>query len=97
MAGMDGPHGSVILTERNKKALSVLKDTIKSGKKDIGLFYGAAHMTGISKVLTEEMGFKQTKTEWVTAWDMTAKPGAATKPVVRPAPVEEEEQPAETK
>ena len=40
--GLDGPNGSVILTERNKVALKVLDDTIASGKKRISIFYGAA-------------------------------------------------------
>jgi len=31
--GLDGPGGSVILTERNKAAVKVLDETIKSGKK----------------------------------------------------------------
>ena len=33
--GLDGPGGSVILTERNKAAVKVLEDTIKAGKKKI--------------------------------------------------------------
>src|SRR5689334_10781732 len=37
---MAGMQGTVLLTERNKKALSVLKDQIRTGKKDIGIFYG---------------------------------------------------------
>ena len=42
---MAGMQGSVLLTERNKKALSVLKDQIQRGKKNIGVFYGAAHLS----------------------------------------------------
>ena len=72
---MSGMEGTVLVTERNKKALSVLKDTIKSGKKNIGVFYGAAHMHDMESRLAL-MGFKRTGLEWRTAWDMTANANA---------------------
>jgi len=68
---MAGMQGTVLLTERNKKALSVLKDQIRGGKKDIGVFYGAAHLPDMESRLAL-MGFKRTGVEWRTAWDMTA-------------------------
>jgi hypothetical protein len=74
MAGFEGPNGSVLVGERNNAAVRVMKEQIGKGQKNIGIFYGAAHMIGISKQL-EEMGFKHTKTEWRTAWDMTPKEG----------------------
>ena len=67
---MAGMQGTVLLTERNKKAVAVLKDTIRGGKKNIGLFYGAAHMSDIESRLAL-IGFKRTGLEWRTAWDMT--------------------------
>jgi len=68
--GLDGPGGSVILTERNKAALKVLDETIKAGKKKITLFYGAAHMPDLSKRV-REMGFKPSgPVEWKAAWDL---------------------------
>jgi hypothetical protein len=72
VAGLDGPNGSVLVTERNKKALSVLKDTIAAGKKDIGIFYGAAHMKDMEKRL-EGMGFKRTGVEYRVAWDLSPR------------------------
>ena len=74
VAGFEGPSGSVILTERNKKAVEVLKETLASGRKNIGVFYGAAHMIDLDKRV-REMGFKPVETEWRTAWDMTPKDG----------------------
>ncbi|HEV8604267.1 MAG TPA: hypothetical protein VGQ99_02800 [Tepidisphaeraceae bacterium] len=74
VSGLEGPGGSVLVTERNNAALKVMKDSIAKGQKNIGIFYGAAHMSGISKKL-EEMGFKHVKTEWRVAWDMTPKEG----------------------
>src|SRR2546425_1076234 len=53
-AGMDGPDGSVILTERNKACLKVLKQTLEDGKKHVSVFYGAAHMPSMSETLTKE-------------------------------------------
>ena len=73
---MSGMEGTVLVTERNKKALSVLRDEIKDGKKDIGIFYGAAHMHDMESRLAL-MGFKRTALDWRTAWDMTAPANAA--------------------
>ena len=86
VAGFEGPGGSVILGERNRKAVAVIKERVAKGEKKIGLFYGAAHMAGIEKDL-KEMGFKRTGTEWVTAWDMTPQDGdIVIKRVRKPAP-----------
>lgn len=74
MAGLEGPNGTVILTERNKTAIAVLKKTIAAGRKNIGVFYGAAHMNDLEQRL-KAMGFRPVRTEWLTAWDMTAKEG----------------------
>jgi len=74
LAGFDGPNGSVLVTERNRKAVQVLKQQIAAGRRNIGIFYGAAHMKGIEEMIAE-LGFKPTRTEWRVAWDMTAKEG----------------------
>jgi len=69
-AGFFGdPDNNVIVTERNKAAMSVLSDTIAGGKKKISVFYGAAHMPDFSKRL-ESLGFKPVATEWRMAWDL---------------------------
>jgi hypothetical protein len=64
--GLDGPNGSVLVTERNKAALKVLSDTMTAGKKKIAIFYGAAHMTDMTKRL-EAMGFHPDSTSWKVA------------------------------
>ncbi len=76
VAGMEGPNGSVLVTERNKACLRVLKDQLAAGKKNLGIFYGAAHMKDMEKRMIDEMGFKKTGMEWRVAWDMSPK-GAA--------------------
>ncbi|HEY1922643.1 MAG TPA: hypothetical protein VGG44_07730 [Tepidisphaeraceae bacterium] len=70
--GLDGPNGSVIVTERNKEALKVLADSIAAGKKNMAIFYGAAHMPDMSKRL-EAMGFSPVSTRWNLAWDLTIR------------------------
>ena len=83
MAGLDGPNGSVIITERNKKCIETLKTAIADGNKDIGIFYGAAHMKDMSQRV-EKLGFHKVDSEWRVGWDMTA-PTPATAPATQPA------------
>ncbi|HSV13211.1 MAG TPA: hypothetical protein VLI90_03065, partial [Tepidisphaeraceae bacterium] len=70
--GLDAMDGTVILTERNKAAISTLERTLKEGKRDVAVFYGAAHMPGLSKALVE-MGFHPVAREWRRAWDLTIR------------------------
>ena len=66
---LEGSNGSTILTERNKKALEVLKTTLDEGsKKSIGIFYGAAHLPDFEERLLREFGMKRAGTEWMVAW-----------------------------
>ncbi|MCC6425024.1 MAG: hypothetical protein IT447_16235 [Phycisphaerales bacterium] len=67
--GLDGPDGSVILTERNKAAMKVFEETLKQGHRHIAIFYGAAHMPDLQKRV-EAMGFKPVNTQWRLAWDL---------------------------
>lgn len=68
-----GFQGTVLVTERNKKALAVLKEQIRAGKKDIGVFYGAAHLPDMESRLAL-MGFKRTGVEYKLAWDIRDEP-----------------------
>lgn len=82
IGGMEGPDGSVLVAERNITALKVMDREIKSGKKNLGIFYGAAHLPDFDKRLTKELGFQRAETSWNTAWkiqkaaskDTTKKP-----------------------
>lgn len=69
LAGMDTDEGTVIVTERNIVALKVMQDQIKLGRKNLGIFYGAAHLPDMDKRM-QDMGFKMIKSEWLTAWDL---------------------------
>lgn len=69
-----GPDGSTIITERNKKALEVLKREIAAGKKRIGIFYGAGHMTDMEARLLSDFALKRGEETWLTAWDLRDNP-----------------------
>ena len=66
----DGPEGSTIVTERNKKALEVLKQELDSGKRRLAIFYGAGHLADLQRRLEEDFGMKRRGTEWVQAWSL---------------------------
>ena len=72
--GLNMLEGTVILNERNKAALKVLDESLKDGKKDIAIFYGAAHMPDLAKQL-EQRGFKPHQTRWRAAWDVRIRAG----------------------
>jgi hypothetical protein len=82
MQMFEGPNGSVIITERNRRAFEVLEEQIAAGKKNIGVFYGAGHFPDMEKRLAA-MGFKKVGQTWRTAWDMRG--GATTQPTTEPA------------
>lgn len=64
MAGMED---SVLVAERNKQALSVLGKQLSSGKNNVAIFYGAAHMPDLSRRLAKA-GWTEVKTDWIRAW-----------------------------
>jgi hypothetical protein len=81
LSGLEGDQGTVILTERNKVVIEVLRRNLTAGKKDIGIFYGGGHMPFLEKTLIQDLGFKRKETKWLVAWDMTPpgqKPAPAT-------------------
>jgi hypothetical protein len=74
MVSFGGEEGSTIITERNKKALAVLKTQMKAGKKHIGIFYGAGHLTDMDKRLRDDFHLQPASITWLTAWDLAPKP-----------------------
>jgi len=69
MAGIESGQGTVIIGERNRHALDVMKKQIELGKKKLAIFYGAAHLPDMEQRLLKQ-GFKLQKTEWLKAWDL---------------------------
>ena len=75
----DGPEGSAIITERNKKAFEVLRREIAKGRKRIAVFYGAGHLPDMQRRLEQDFGMQPSGTDWVTAWSL-APPGDSSPP-----------------
>lgn len=71
MKSIEGDNGSTLVTERNLKALKVLRQQLEKGHKKIAIFYGAAHMQEMEKVLIEDFKFKPQNISWVDAWNLT--------------------------
>jgi hypothetical protein len=80
IAGMQGKDGTVLLTERNKAAMKVLNQQLMKGKKNIGIFYGGAHLRDMEERLGK-MGFTRVGVTYRAAWDMPAPP--ATQPTTK--------------
>lgn len=71
MAGMADKDGkSTLLTQRNAKAFEVLKRELQAGKRKLGVFYGAGHLTDMHQRLLHDFDAKLTETEWLDAWDL---------------------------
>jgi hypothetical protein len=68
-----GEEGSVLITERNKAALKVLKEQLAAGKKNLAIFYGAGHLTDMDQRLRKDFGLQPTEITWLTAWDLRPK------------------------
>lgn len=68
IAPLEGKNGSSILTARNEKAFRILREELDSGKKNVALFYGAAHLPDFMKRLEKELGMKPEKIEWFPCW-----------------------------
>ncbi len=67
---IEGPEGSTLVAERNKKALKVLRREIATGKQKLAIFYGAAHMRDIGRRLVLEFGLVPSWIGWIDAWDL---------------------------
>ena len=70
MYALEGKEGSTLITERNKKALSVLQKQLAMGKKRIAIFYGAGHLSDMEKRLAKDFGLIRSKEEWLDAWNL---------------------------
>jgi hypothetical protein len=73
MTMIEGPEGSTIIGERNRKAFEVLKKEIAAGKKKIGVFYGAGHMPDMEKRLAADFELHPGEVKWIDAWDLRQK------------------------
>ncbi len=70
LTSFGGEEGSVIISERNKMALKVLKAQLAAGKKHVGIFYGAAHLVDMDQRLRKDFGLQPVAVTWLTAWNL---------------------------
>lgn len=70
MSMINGPDGSTLITERNKKAFQVLKKQLDQGTRRIAVFYGAGHLPDMEERLIDEFKMKRTQIEWLPAWEI---------------------------
>ena len=77
VAKIEGEKGSPIIADRNSKAVAVLGEQMKLGKKKFAIFYGGAHMPDMSRRLNQAYGFNEKSSRWMVAW--TLKPLQAEK------------------
>ena len=73
MVSFGGDQGSTIISERNKKALGVLKRELADGKKRVGVFYGAVHLNDMDERLRKDFNLEPVSITWLTAWDLSEK------------------------
>ncbi len=64
----------LLIRDRNEVALAALDNQIADGAKKVAIFYGAAHMPSMQQQLVRDFKLRESKTEWITAWDINQKP-----------------------
>src|SRR5262249_45772375 len=69
-SGLGPTLNTILVTDRNKAAMKVLKKEIARGQKKIAIFYGAAHMPDFEQRLRDELGLVPVGTTWLPAWDL---------------------------
>lgn len=70
LSSFGGEDGSTIITERNKKALAVLRQQLDQGTRNIGVFYGAGHLADMHERLVKDFKLQPEQITWLTAWDL---------------------------
>ncbi|MDR2980782.1 MAG: TraB/GumN family protein [Puniceicoccales bacterium] len=65
----------LILHDRNKAVMDMLAEELDQPDPpaSIGVFYGAAHLSGMEKILVQKMGYQFTKNQWITAYTIHPK------------------------
>ncbi len=74
LAAINGPEGSTLITERNKKALQVLRTQIGQGKKHLAVFYGAGHLPDMAMRLERDFSLRRQNQRWLVAWTIAPLP-----------------------
>ena len=67
---IEGKDGSAIIKDRNEKVFQVLAKQRETGKRNLAIFYGAAHLPDMAKTLETRFHLKQKTITWLTAWKL---------------------------
>jgi hypothetical protein len=67
---IQGPEGSTLITERNKRALEVLSRRLEKGDDKVAIFYGAGHMADFADRLQQDFQLQPHETQWLEAWNL---------------------------
>ena len=70
-SGLGGTLHTILIEDRNKAVMAVLRTEMAHGKKHIGIFYGAGHMADFEQRLASDFGLRRESEQWLTAWDLT--------------------------
>lgn len=73
LEAMSAGASTTLLEGRNEKCLQVLQREIANGQKDLGIYYGAAHLSHMERRLCDDLGFHKVDHEWLVAWDCTKR------------------------
>ena len=69
LSGLADSQGqSTLLTERNRKAMEVLRDQLNKGKRRLGIFYGATHLKDMDDRLIKDFAAVRGDVTWLDAW-----------------------------
>jgi hypothetical protein len=70
MIGLSGADGSTLITQRNLRALEVLKNQLAAGKQKLAIFYGAGHLSEMNDQLADQFDLVPVAVTWVEAWNL---------------------------
>lgn len=70
MKAIEGENGSTIISQRNAKAFEVMGKSIKDGKKNIAVFYGAGHLEDMHDRLKKDFKMQLKSVEYLDAWKL---------------------------
>ena len=74
LSALDGEEGErpfILIGERNKAVVEVLRRELGRGRKRIAVFYGAGHMKDMERRIERTFGFRRYAREWITAWEIS--------------------------
>lgn len=73
LAIFGGEEGSSLITDRNTRALEVLRKQLQLGQRKIAIFYGAGHMPDLEERLIDQFGMTRSGQRWLRAWSIPAE------------------------